>query len=271
MTEPTLRCRVVRVLALRFAARLRALSRAGSPPARRGAAGAVVCLLSGCVASAEMPMPAVSAGQDADAAAIATVESSPFLLVRQPAGEPLPPPNRAVAGNWPADVRRLIVAMVALFPDSPTRPFDVREIADTLHIRLEPQDVSPSRTGVERAYTIHGWALGRPEAEGRTSLSFMLPRHGKRFVFATFLIDTSRFCIDPYEFAVYTGANYSPAMPLHGFPPPYQPSGPQYQWGMFENRTPTGRYMASRGPAITTDGKCIGVFEAMSREPEVQQ
>ena len=185
-------------------------------------------------------------------------------------GTPLPPPNKAVGDKWPPEVKRFIDGMLLLFGNAERPPLSTQEIESTLGVTLVPESLIRYR--VDASYVVSGSDLLNPISV-RQGLSVYtvgsLKKDGRRFHTFDFPIDARRYCVSPYDFAVYTGNLYRPEMPVHGFRPPDQSWPLAYEWGMF-NRTSSGRYLADRKPAVDliTSDTCILKFRAQTNTLE---
>ena len=176
-------------------------------------------------------------------------------------GTPLPPQNKAVGDKWAPEARQFIDTMLA-FVNSKSAPsiveietmFGVKAVADGDELDNRPY-------GLESSYELQGWSLAKPSWPAY--LSKFLPDNGKQFYHTRFRIDTQRYCIDPYDFAIYTGREFAVILnDSHGRSPlPDEYYRPSYQWGMFD-RSPDGQYGSGHVTFILSDDRrCIDTFE----------
>lgn len=185
-----------------------------------------------------------------------------------PIGTPLPPPTKAVGNKWPPEVKRFIDGLIELFGQHERPSLSLRQIETTLGVTLTPQPFTWQM--VDASYRISGSELLNPLANPGLSEYRVgtKKKDGLRFHAFEFSLDPQRFCVSPYDLAIYTGNKYMPDPPLHGWPPgPLYP--PTYEWGMFD-RTITGRYNGQPKPgiALITTDKCILKFRAFTNTLE---
>lgn len=187
-------------------------------------------------------------------------------------GTPLPPPNKAVGDKWPPEVKRFIDGMLQIFVRGERPPISTHEIETMLGVKLTP--LSFNSLGVAASYRISGSDLLNPLSAKKLAEYRVgsLKKDGRRFHAFEFPIDPTRYCVSPYDFAIYTGNKYSPEVPVHGFRPPDRHWPLAYEWGMFD-RTSSGRYLPSGGPfiALITSKTCIVLFRAHTNTIEGAQ
>jgi len=179
-------------------------------------------------------------------------------------GTPLPPPNKAVGDKWPPEVKRFIDGMLLLFGKGERPSLSTQEIESTLGVTLVPESLI--RYQVDVSYAVSGSELLSPFSVRQRLSGYrigMLRKDGRRFHTLDFSIDPQRYCVSPYDFAVYTGNRYSPEIPVHGFRSPDRAWPLAYEWGMF-NRTSSMRYWTDQKPGVSllTSNTCILVFRA---------
>lgn len=186
-----------------------------------------------------------------------------------PLGSPLPPQNKAVGEEWPVEVKRFIDHLVQLFGKHQRATLTTHEIESALGVRLTRKSLNQSK--VDAIYEISGSDLLWPERRARDAEYRVgtKKKDGRRFHVFEFPIDVVRFCVNPYHFAIYTGTEYTPEMPVHGFRPPDRDWPMAYEWGMF-NRNSDGRFMPGKGVriALITNDSCIFKFIAMTNTLE---
>lgn len=186
-------------------------------------------------------------------------------------GTPLPPQNKAVGQKWAPEVRAFIDALLTEFQDGKPAP-TVGRIEKVFGVKAVGEKGEFSRN--EKQYVLRGWALGNPSMQGSSAFYMTyVPRNGTMRQIATFNIDANRYCINPYDFAIYTGASFSVA-PTAGFHDPVSPLNANdqfaYLWGVFD-RSPSGQYMfgktgVGRGMVrLTNDKRCIESFEMYAK------
>lgn len=189
-------------------------------------------------------------------------------LVPQSEGTPLPPQDLSIADAWPRDFKQLIDNMITLFPKNTVDPApDIGEIQRKMEIRLTERPLS----GVERTYLSKRYEIsGTRYADTTTwkvfrafySISKDYNSRGERSQTLSLEIGPkqSGFCLNPYDFAVYTGWKFSNFDTSPHANVRYW--SPAYVWGMFAWSN-TGRY---GGPGYTilvnmiqdATGKTIG-------------
>ena len=119
--------------------------------------------------------------------------------------------------------------------------------------------------GVEEQFHLRGWPLRYRIGTGvEATLIRMVPGEGKQWIKATFTIDSDRYCINPYDCAIYTGWEFStwdfPGEDDHVTEMPKDYYLPRYQWGMFE-RSPSGQYNSvPLAIQLSDDRRCIRFF-----------
>ena len=180
-----------------------------------------------------------------------------------PPGSPLPPQNKAVGDKWRPEVREFIDTVFAEFVDGKPTP-DEQTIQRTLKATLEDLP-GPLPSGLVAKKYIVTWPLGKENHVGWSSYKQYPPGiFGQQQLVVTLRIDTDRYCINPYDFAIYTGMQFKPAIEMSptDVPSPPLPSDVQgrpydyaYVWGMFE-RSPEHSYFGldqTKQRAVTID------------------
>jgi hypothetical protein len=218
--------------------------------------GAVLLLLNGCAATRS-----VQPAPDLSSLPLAQADMRAFDV--GPSGSALPAQNKVVGEKWPAQVKHFIDQLVLLFGRHQRAELTTQEIESALGVKLTRQPYNKSR--VDATYEISGSDLLWPErfagaAEYRVGAK---KKDGRRFHVFEFPIDAARFCVNPYDFAIYTGTEYMPEMPVHGFRPPDRAWPMAYEWGMFD-RNSDGRFIPGKGStiALITSKNCILKFRA---------
>ena len=172
--------------------------------------------------------------------------STPTIKLQGIYGEPLPPPNKAVAHHWPPEIKQLVDDMLELFDNKRTPTLRVEQIEQKLKIKLNRTPLRSDQGGMTANYDIvqSAWLISRtdqpdPRLPGnyviRDDVKTKLTSHKLELP-----LDMTRYCLSPYDLAIYTGAQYSPDpiwFPRSKF---IQPGPPRYEWGMF-NPQPNGQ------------------------------
>ena len=186
-----------------------------------------------------------------------------------PAGSPLPPPNKAVGDKWPPEVREFVDVFTTRFADGQPMPTN-EQIEQWLHVRTVEDPVEQKRYYIARR--IHDWPLGFADDLGRSSYWKGFPKpDGRQSMEIGLGVDTSRYCINPYDLAIYTGFRFEPELrylssPHDTLPPrASDPRGnvytPDYVWGMF-TRAPDRTYLGNNFLRLylTKDLRCVDRF-----------
>ena len=183
-----------------------------------------------------------------------------------PPGSPLPPSNKAVGDKWPPEVREFVEVFTTRFADGQPVPTN-EQIEQWLHVRTVEDPVEAKRHYFYRR--IQDWPLGFADDLGRSSYWKASPDpDGQEYMQIGLGVDTSRYCINPYDLAIYTGFRFEPDLPPISSPHdvlperPRDPWGkiysPDYVWGMF-SRAPGRIYRGNNFLRIflTEDLRCI--------------
>lgn len=184
-------------------------------------------------------------------------------------GEPLPAQDKSIAQHWPVEFREFIERVEKFFSTPWPRYFTEQEIAEALQMKLvpAPERVSPE-SGVAEEYWITGVPFVRLHVKGVISATEtyvvmkpdIYPGTGKfQTVMMHFPIETRKFCINPYDFSIYSGAKASVPLPIHP-PPNYVSRGFRYEWGMFEvarGFSLSASDLIGGGYSIGVKGQCI--------------
>jgi hypothetical protein len=185
---------------------------------------------------------------------------------------PLPPQNKAVGEKWPSELRHFIDGLLQLFGGYQRATLTNEEIEKTLGVKLTKKEYFPW-TGVDAAYDISGSVfLWEKRYSGAAEYRIgKVKEDGMRFLTLEFPMEAKKYCVSPYDFAIYTGNKYWPEMPVHGFVPPDRPWPPAYEWGMFK-RSSGGRFNAvgkenpnfvkNESINLITSNECIINFRA---------
>ena len=192
-----------------------------------------------------------------------------------PPGSPLPPQNKAVGDKWPPEVREFVDVFTTRFADGQPMPTE-EQIQQWLHVRTaEIPEGLRSSGGVETRY-IRDWPLDSANNRGSSSYwKSTIDPDRRQYMRISMSIDTSRYCINPYDLAIYTGFRFEPKLKIPssihdpGTPRPRDPwgnvYGPDYVWGMFSrapDRFYDGNYFLSI--RLTEDLRCVSWIEAHS-------
>ena len=183
-----------------------------------------------------------------------------------PPGSPLPPQNKAVGDKWPPEVRKFVDVFTTRFAEGQPVPTN-EQIEQWLHVRTVEDPVEQKRHYIARR--IHDWPLGFADDLGRSSYWKAAPKpNGQQYMEIGLGVDTSRYCISPYDLAIYTGFRFEPELTLSPTvhvptpPRPRDPWGnvytPDYVWGMF-TRAPGRTYRGNNFLRIylTEDLRCV--------------
>ena len=192
-------------------------------------------------------------------------------------GPPLPPQNKAVGDKWPPEVREFVDVFTTRFASGQPMPTE-EQIQRWLHVRtVEIPEGLRSRYALEER-DIHDWPLGFADNRGYSSYAKLMPNSDGRQLMRIIRlkVDTSRYCINPYDLAIYTGFRFRPEVSYTEVydaqpqpPHPRDPSGNLYKsdyvWGMFA-RSPEQMYLGNNFLKIflTDDLRCIRSFSANS-------
>lgn len=188
-------------------------------------------------------------------------------------GTPLPPQNKAVGEKWAPEVRQFIDALLTEFQDGKPAP-TVEQIEKVFGVKVIAKAPDAYKIPGIDEYELQGWALRNPSVSSWSANYLLLPaKSGTQSQSVRFVIDTQRYCIDPYDFAIYAGASAGAApdgSPEHN--PYLRDDGsyaPVYAWGMF-NRSPYGMYIFFDERSVgnfrlTDDRRCIWIIEKQAR------
>ena len=187
--------------------------------------------------------------------------SAPFVLVPGKPGEALPPMNKAVAAKWPPAIRQGIDALVMLKQIKPVEGSPAtsnEEIERILGVQIvgDAKEIAWKTT-----FTVEKW-LPEYQTE-RSARSATLIRNSidspyGRSSYISLPIAKEKFCLNPYEVAVYLGSKYKPlvSLPPHGSPKPLKMYPEAFEWGMF-SRGEILTHISSSGPTIEIRNNCI--------------
>lgn len=172
-----------------------------------------------------------------------------------PEGSPLPPRDPRIAERWPPEIKQVIDNMLTLFPRSPNeRSPGVAEVARKMNITLTevPLVEAVELRNLSRRYAISGTRYVDPVSERRGLGEYYVIRkagEGRLSQLLKLMLGpaSSGYCIDPYEFAIYTGSKFSNADNSPHATIRYW--APAYVWGMFR-WSRTGKYF---GEGFTVD------------------
>ncbi|WP_143684774.1 hypothetical protein [Variovorax sp. KK3] len=188
--------------------------------------------------------------------------TAPIPLTPQPDGSPLPPRDARAADRWPSEFKRFIDEAIELFKPGSREP-TLQEFEAKLGIKVLPSDWKKKDDDSRmQVYRVEAPWIYRPEptdppfwAQLNTLTELQRPSPGsstagQRIYRLAFKMDPSMVpCIDAYDLAIYTGANFSnsDASP-HQSPRPIWSEA--YEWGMFK-RGHTGRYTSNKRFSLT--------------------
>ena len=124
-------------------------------------------------------------------------------------GTLLPAPNKEIGKKWPPEVQEFIDAMLTVFVDGRPTPSEA-ELEQALKVKLVGSGHS-LLTGVTVEKRIQSWPLN---SKGWSLYRQSAPDpDGRQYVTVDLEVDTQRYCINPYDFAIYTGYRF---MPVNG-------------------------------------------------------
>ena len=135
-------------------------------------------------------------------------------------GEPLPPPNKDIARHWPPEIKQLVDDMLELFSRQERESLSAEQIEQKLKIKLERTPLKTDQGGVTANYNITQsiWLTLRADPPDTRSLGvYWFIEHkktGKTHHHLELALDRDRYCLNPYELAIYTGAKYQPEPPF---------------------------------------------------------
>ncbi|PNG52911.1 MULTISPECIES: hypothetical protein [unclassified Variovorax] len=173
-------------------------------------------------------------------------------------------PCRRAARNWPPEFRRFVDEALDLFKPGNKEPA-LQEFETKLGIRLLPSNWKKTdHDGRMQVYRVEAPWIYRVKSTDPPRLADLstlteLPRPlttspeaGLRIYMLEFRMDPEMpICINPYDLAIYTGANFTNSdHSPHQLPRPIWASA--YEWGMFK-RGYYGRYTSNKGFTISVD------------------
>ncbi|MDT6964163.1 hypothetical protein QTN24_21880 [Cupriavidus sp. SZY C1] len=234
-----------------------------SRPAPRGVVALIAALCaalqSGCASTSDQTLGAAPSATD-------------FVLRPGNPGDPLPAQTTAAGRHWPVEVREGIERVV-MFLDAARgqriHTFDNAAIEKLLDVKLHGDTKLTSHIGAT-PYGISGW-LTNYQASG-ASFSGQANRYRPSsalgdYVYIRLKISPKKYCLDPYDLAVYIGGDYLPLHPapsLHRETPDLPKFEPAYAWGMFE-RGVTGIHYGSRKIHISIEERCVSEVAILHR------
>lgn len=157
-------------------------------------------------------------------------------LAPGPDGAPLPARTADAAMFWPPAFRKFLDAALLLLKRGGKGP-SLSEIEGALAVRLTPDEV-PAGSGILRKYRVSGVPFGPPEPMKAGHELVVLGTGGEPTTSwqLRIFVDAGRYCVNPYEIAVYLGEAFSEADErVHVEKPDFWP--PAYAWGMFKRGT----------------------------------
>ena len=194
-----------------------------------------------------------------------------YALRAAPPISPLPPQNKEVGDKWPPEVREFVEVFSTRFADGQPIPSET-QIQQWLHVRTQEKPVELRLHGAVGEREIRDWPLGFANDQGHSdyakSVTFS-DSDRRQYMRVTLRVDTSRYCINPYDLAIYTGFHFDPESPRPMPLRPRYPGGkfrdPGYAWGMF-NRSLSRTYLGNHFLKIvlTEDLRCIEWFRSIT-------
>lgn len=189
-------------------------------------------------------------------------------------GTPLPPQDKKVGDKWPPEVKQAIDSLFTTFVRESPMPSEA-EITRALQLKLS--ETNTPGYFIEIQKRVQSWPLG--EAKGNEKHPPVLlveePSGYGQFVFVELPVDTQRYCINPYDFAVYSGLPFQSHAPRTS--PLYMKKhsdhdnrygpGPKYQYvfGMFERQDIHDYYNPGPiGIQLSNDNRCIVLFNVQA-------
>lgn len=184
-----------------------------------------------------------------------------------PDGSPLPPRTADAAHNWPPEFKTFLDTALQTLKRGGQLPAP-EVIAKSLGIQLQENPVDQTMSGVLREFRVLDVPFGPADPKdarhvltlvGRTNLA-------NRSWHLHILVDPKRYCINPYEIAIYLGEPFfSGTQEPHAIPDWWPKS---YTWGMFKRGyqgvhiAPSLWLSTGRQPygSTTTEPNCIGAF-----------
>lgn len=203
--------------------------------------------------------------------AVDAQQLTPPTKSRPPAGTPLPPANPDIAKTWQPEVRQTVEGAIALFGAERRQAEDLPSIAEigrVLGAELVPLTLAKGIPDVyAAAWRIRGLSVSPPWPID-TEFRFGDPRKGGPLLWKSFRyssrpkaysyvldipFETQKFCLDPYELAIYFGADFSG---MDGGPHNTTHYPPKYEWEMFA-RAKSGLYFSNKGFHIYVDTNVV--------------
>lgn len=184
-----------------------------------------------------------------------------------PDGSPLPPRTADAARNWPSEFKTFLDAGLQTLKREGKLPAP-EEIAKSLGVQLQENPANQTMSGVLREFRVLDVPFGPADPKDARHALTLVGRANapNRSWYLHILVDPKRYCINPYEIAIYLGEPFaSTDLNPHSIPDGGPPS---YTWGMFKRgrqgthfaqslRLATGRQTFGE-PA--RDPSCIGAF-----------
>ena len=151
-----------------------------------------------------------------------------------PDGTPLPPKNPDAAKYWPPEFKRFLDSALSLFKRDGKEP-SLDEVSEVLNIRLIPLPQLERHDFTQREFSVGGIPFGPPEPMKWGHQLAILDIYRDRVTSwqLDIFFDPLKFCVSPYEAAVYLGESFSESdRRVHVSNRDFWP--PSYTWGMFK-------------------------------------
>jgi hypothetical protein len=176
----------------------------------------------------------LTAGADRDAR---NRQGQPARHYRQP----LPARDERIADRWPPEVKRRVDNLLALFANRSEAP-PLAEIMSQLDVELREIQTTPDEAlRTDRLYGVHTSDPGSAQPtrwRDRYTPHYVIyarDAKGSQLHSLSMPISSQKYCLNPYELAIYTGESFLDETPLtpHANPGMAR-QGWEYAWDMFK-------------------------------------
>lgn len=183
-------------------------------------------------------------------------------------GDALPPKDRSVGDKWAPEIRQFIDQMLLTFDRSRPGPLTDAEIEKAFGAVLTARPDLWRGEGVEEIFQLTGAPYFTPSEAHVAYATYTKGTgwdtkrggwRGRRYGAFEASINIGKYCVDPYDFAIYTGSRFRPEPELHESTKPAGYHRPRYEWGMFEiARLRT--YRSDIGVRVVLRERCVASF-----------
>lgn len=178
--------------------------------------------------------------------------------------QPLPPRDERIADRWPPEVKRRVDNLLALFSSRTEAPTP-EEVMSLLDVELREIQTTPDEAQrIARLYGVHASDPGSAQPtrwRDRYTPHYVIyakDAKGSQLHSLSMPISSQKFCLDPYELAIYTGESFLDSTPLS---PHANPGTARQDWEY-------ARDMFKRSRSNTFWAKKFGITTSATRNPQ---